>query len=86
MATLIYHGLEWQRRNYPLLDLESATNILRENEATSILQDLSPVPVTRVDILRLEASNPCQDNFTNEVVDVGASRPWRFWGVFDGHA
>lgn len=86
MISSPYHGLEWQRRNYPLLDLESATRILRENEHTSLVQGYGPVPVTRVDSLRLEATQPCQDNFTCETVDVGAARPWQFWGVFDGHA
>ena len=86
MSKVEYHGLEWQRRNYPILDLESATKLLRENETTSAGQAVGSVSVTRVDTLRLEASSPCQDNFTSEVVDVGLGTPWQFWGVFDGHA
>jgi pyruvate dehydrogenase phosphatase len=84
----VYHGLDWQRRNYPLLDLEAAVSKLRENESS-----LSPgtvtasaVPVTRFDMIRLEATSPCQDNDTFETADVGNGVHWQFWGVFDGHA
>ncbi|KAH8900579.1 protein serine/threonine phosphatase 2C [Thozetella sp. PMI_491] len=83
-----YHGLEWQRRNNPVLDLAAAVSKLRENESSSVPQAVvgSGVPVTRFDMIRLEATDPCQDNFTFETADVGGGALWQFWGVFDGHA
>lgn len=81
-----YHGLDWQRRNYPLLDLKTANRILRKGELTQFIKPQAAVSVTRFDTLRVEATQPCQDNYTYEVVDVGSASPWHFWGVFDGHA
>ena len=81
-----YHGLEWQRRNYPILDLKAANALLRRGEMSQLFDAVGPVSVIRCDTLRLEATMPCQDNFTYETVDVGAEVPWHFWGVFDGHA
>ncbi|POS71699.1 hypothetical protein DHEL01_v209907 [Diaporthe helianthi] len=81
-----YHGLEWQRRNYPILSLEEANEILRRGENSQNPRIGGAVPITRFDTLRLEATSPCQDNYTYETADVGTDTPWHFWGVFDGHA
>ncbi|KAL1868102.1 [Pyruvate dehydrogenase [acetyl-transferring]]-phosphatase 1, mitochondrial [Diaporthe australafricana] len=81
-----YHGLDWQRINYPILSLEEANKVLRRSELSQNPGVQGPVPITRVDSLRLEASHPCQDNFTYETADVGTGTLWHFWGVFDGHA
>ncbi|KAK2615065.1 hypothetical protein N8I77_001841 [Diaporthe amygdali] len=81
-----YHGLQWQRRNYPILSLEDANKVLRRSELSQDPGVDSPVRITRFDSLRVEATQPCQDNFTYETADVGAGDPWHFWGVFDGHA
>lgn len=86
MAQDSYHGLEWQQRHYPILDLEAANIVLRRGEMSQSLDAVGPVPVIRFDTLRLEATMPCEDNFTYETADVGADTPWHFWGVFDGHA
>lgn len=82
-----YHGLDWQRRNYPVLDLKAAVSKLRRNESTLVPDSVGPsaAPVTRFDMIRLEATSPCQDNFTFESADVGGGIVWQFWGVFDGH-
>ena len=70
-----------------MLDLEAAVLKLRKNESTLVPERVGPssAPVTRFDMLRLEATSPCQDNFTFESVDVGNGSVWQFWGVFDGH-
>lgn len=81
-----YHGLEWQRRNYPTLSLEEANKVLRRSEHSQDPGVNGTVPITRVDTLRLEATSPCQDNYTYETADVGTDTSWHFWGVFDGHA
>lgn len=81
-----YRGLEWQRRNYPILSLEEANEVLRKGEMSQNPGIQGSVPVIRFDTLRLEATSPCQDNYTYETADVGMDSPWHFWGVFDGHA
>lgn len=81
-----YHGLDWQRRNYPILTLEEANKVLRRGEISQAPGIKGTVPVTRFDTLRLEATSPCQDNYTFETADVGTDTLWHFWGVFDGHA
>lgn len=81
-----YHGLEWQGRNYPILSLEEANQVLRRGEMSQNPGIQGSVPVIRFDTLRLEATSPCQDNYTYETADVGTGSPWHFWGVFDGHA
>lgn len=81
-----YHGLDWQRRNYPILSLEEANKVLRRSELSEDPGVGGPVPITRFDSLRLEATDPCQDNYTYETADVGTDTLWHFWGVFDGHA
>lgn len=81
-----YHGLEWQRRNYPILNLEEANKVLRRSESSQNPGVGGSVPITRFDSLRLEATSPCEDNYTYETADVGADTLWHFWGVFDGHA
>ncbi|ROV87837.1 hypothetical protein VMCG_10541 [Cytospora schulzeri] len=81
-----YHGLDWKRRNYPILDLNAANAVLRRDESSQSLDAADHAPVVRFDTLRLEATMPCQDNFTYEKAEIGAGRPWHFWGVFDGHA
>lgn len=81
-----YHGLEWQGRNHPILNLEEANKVLRRSELSQNPGVNGPVPIARFDTMRLEATNPCEDNYTYETADVGADNPWHFWGVFDGHA
>ncbi|KAH8886100.1 protein serine/threonine phosphatase 2C [Thozetella sp. PMI_491] len=86
MASEQYHGLNWQRRNYPVLDLEAATEKLREHESSFYPQGLGATPVLRFDTSRVEAHTPCEDTSTVETVDFGNGKVWQFWGVFDGHA
>lgn len=86
MATEGYHGLNWQRRNYPVLSLEEASVKLREHEGSLSLPPVGKVLVLRFESLRLESNQPCHDMRTYETVDFGESRVWQFWGVFDGHA
>lgn len=81
-----YRGLEWQRRSMPQVDLETAVAKLREHESSVKVDAIGAVPVTRFDSLRLEVTDPCEDNYTFETHDLGNGRLWQFWGVFDGHA
>lgn len=82
------------RRALEMLTPEQATQILRKNEESYLVN--RGKGVVRYDIVQVPSNWPIEDDHTEKIVEVPSSvapakngqgnSDWMFWAVFDGHS